>query len=502
MNGTLNICHLDDNAYDLRKLADALANYDKLKIKTHSFQSPHQLMEHIGNSAISTNLFLLDIALGGESSDGLSVCTKLSKLYPNSVILMYSGIESSEITKQAHKFGAHGFIFKSTDENRLVNDIISSYRIAHKKFFNQKISTIPDVISSKYGGSTFTKIAESIPSLLQSAIQTIHIKGETGVGKEMVADLLQASIDKHIPFMRLNCASFNGSTIESELFGHAKGAFTGANKDKAGIFEAANGGWVFLDEVGSLSLETQAKMLRLLENSEIKRLGENRIRKVKVRIISATNENIELLAENGVFREDFRQRLIGKIIEVAPLRNRQNEVPEIISKICKSLENGPYTISAAAANLLGSLQWEKGNIRELKNCLREMTAYHVDHHLSTELIPQRFLRDSDESHNANKDRKLVRKEPQHRQNAIVINIPNKSTNVKFNSLSNELLWNIIQIYSSTLKRKSIRNYAKITGLSRRVLTNRLNEIVVEGIAPLKEVKSHVEKFETTILKRA
>ncbi len=233
-------------------------------------------------------------------------------------------------------------------------------------------------------------------SLIQSVAptdSTVLIRGESGVGKELIADSIQlnSSLDrKRHPFIKVNCAALPENLIESELFGHEKGAFTGADKQRIGHFEAAQGGTIFLDEIGEMSLSTQAKLLRMLQQKEIIRLGSTKSIKVNVRIICATNENLEQLISEGKFRDDLYYRINVFPIFIPPLRERINDVPVLanyfIEKYSRDFHKNIKRITTMAVNMLMVYNWP-GNIRELENCIERACILSNDEVIRAQNLP-------------------------------------------------------------------------------------------------------------------
>jgi transcriptional regulator with PAS, ATPase and Fis domain len=226
----------------------------------------------------------------------------------------------------------------------------------------------------------------------------VFIYGESGTGKELIAQAIHyRGLRKNRLFIAVNCGAIPDYLLESELFGHAKGAFTGALRDKTGLIEEANGGTFFLDEIGDLSLHLQAKLLRLLQEKEIRRIGENRTRQVDVRFISATNKNIEREIERGNFREDLYYRLRIITIEVPPLRERKEDllllVNYFIEKYCQEMNRERVQISPLALELFANYSWP-GNVRELQNEIQRCLVFSGEEnlireeHLSPKINPQ------------------------------------------------------------------------------------------------------------------
>jgi len=221
------------------------------------------------------------------------------------------------------------------------------------------------------GNSESIKDVLGLISKVKATIAPVFIFGESGTGKELVArSIHQAGQRKNAAFIAINCGAMPENLLESELFGYTKGAFTGAVKDKPGLTEAASGGTLFLDEIGDLSLPLQAKFLRLLQEGEIRRIGENRTRSIDVRFISATNKNIEEEVLKGNFREDLYYRLKIVTIEISPLRERNIDIPllikHFIKKHSKEIGSDRIEVSSNALELLLNYPWP-GNIRELEN---------------------------------------------------------------------------------------------------------------------------------------
>ena len=243
--------------------------------------------------------------------------------------------------------------------------------------FTMVFDQVTELLSKVEANKLFPDIAgrsKGIRGVLNSIIKvaptdsTVLIMGETGTGKELVANSICAhSTRKEKPFVTINCAAIPAGLLESELFGHEKGAFTNAVVKKTGKFELADKGTVFLDEIGEMPLDTQAKLLRVLENRYIERVGGAKPIKVDVRIIAATNKNLEAMVAKGIFRQDLFYRLNVFSIIIPPLRERKEDIPAIADSIIEKLENR-VTISPETMNILSSNDWQ-GNVRELQNVL-------------------------------------------------------------------------------------------------------------------------------------
>jgi len=191
------------------------------------------------------------------------------------------------------------------------------------------------------------------------------------------------------PFVRVNCGAIAPSLVVSEMFGHVKGAFTGAICEKKGLIEAANNGWIFLDEIATLPSDAQAALLRAIDNQKIRRIGATRDFTVNFRVLSATNEPLEDLVAAGRFRKDLWQRLRETEIVLPPLRERKSEISEFINYFCQTMRGGPYALAPTVMDILNNYDWREGNIRELRNCLRSMTEKAVHQILTPNCIPDR-----------------------------------------------------------------------------------------------------------------
>jgi Nif-specific regulatory protein len=220
---------------------------------------------------------------------------------------------------------------------------------------------------------------------------TVLIRGESGVGKELVADAIHFnSLRRNKPFVKVNCSALPDSLIESELFGHERGAFTGANMLRKGRFETANGGTIFLDEIGDLPASTQVKLLRIIQEREFERLGSSSTIKVDVRVICATNRNLEELIERGIFREDLYYRINVFPVFIPPLRERLNDIPGLVDHFIFKFNKGQNKtikrISASAIDLLMVYHWP-GNIRELENCIERAAILSTDNVIRSSNLP-------------------------------------------------------------------------------------------------------------------
>ncbi len=316
----------------------------------------------------SFDLFILDKHL----SDGLGVelIPEIRTLQPASAILIVTSDPTLESIAHAIESGATDYLVKSPT---LTTEIIGRVRIARgrlelEKRLERVENLIDQVIAPKLiGESPEMRESRELIRVFGPTRVNVLITGETGTGKELVARALhEAHSDKSRPFVIVNCGAIPATLVESELFGHVKGAFTGATTDRMGKIESAHGGDLYLDEVGELPLDVQVRLLRALQEGEIYRVGSNQRRSVQFRIISATNRDLGREVEAKRFREDLYFRIKGAEIELAPLRDRRSDVPALASHFVNLASSGRVQIATDALDAIADENWP-GNIRELKS---------------------------------------------------------------------------------------------------------------------------------------
>lgn len=320
------------------------------------------------------DLILCDIKM--PKMDGMEVLEAVKKLKPEIPIVMISGHGDLETAVQAMRLGAFDYISKPPDLNRLLNTV----RIAleRKQLVKENIR-LKKKVSKNYemiGSSpAIIQIKEMIDKVAPTEARVL-ITGPNGTGKELVAHWLHEKSDRSsAPMIEVNCAAIPSELIESELFGHVKGSFTSANRDRAGKFEAASGGTLFLDEVGDMSLSAQAKVLRALQENKVQRVGSDKDIKVDVRVITATNKDLKKEIEAGRFREDLYHRLAVILIHVPPLNERREDIPLLIDHFAEKISQEHGTarkdFTESALNLLKAYDWT-GNVRELRNVVERL----------------------------------------------------------------------------------------------------------------------------------
>jgi len=320
------------------------------------------------------DLILCDIKM--PKMDGLEVLEQAKKSGISTPFIMLTGHGNVETAVHAMKVGAYDFIPKPPDLNRLLisvrNAIASKHLTKENVRLKKKIAKKYDIIGV---ASSIKKVLELINKVAPTQAR-ILITGPNGTGKELVAHQIHQKSDRHqFPLIEVNCAAIPSELIESELFGHLKGAFTSAIKDRKGKFEAASQGTLFLDEIGDLSLSAQAKVLRALQESKVQRVGSDKDISVDVRILAATNKNLKKEIEEGHFREDLYHRLAVILIEVPSLAERTDDIPlladHFISQIAKKDGMPAKKMEPAAMNLLKQYPWS-GNVRELRNVIERL----------------------------------------------------------------------------------------------------------------------------------
>ncbi|KAA3625292.1 MAG: sigma-54-dependent Fis family transcriptional regulator [Flavobacterium sp.] len=320
------------------------------------------------------DLILCDIKM--PKMDGVEVLEAVKKIKPEIPIVMISGHGDLDTAVNTMRLGAFDYISKPPDLNRLLNTVrIALDRkelVVENKRLKKKVSKNYEMIGES---PAIVQIKEMIEKVAPTEARVL-ITGPNGTGKELVAHWLHQKSDRaEGPMIEVNCAAIPSELIESELFGHVKGAFTSANKDRAGKFEAANGGTIFLDEVGDMSLSAQAKVLRALQENKVQRVGSDKDIKVDVRVIAATNKDLMKEIAEGNFREDLYHRLAVILINVPSLNDRREDIPLLVEYFTKKIADEHGTaqkvFTEKALKKLKEYDWT-GNIRELRNVVERL----------------------------------------------------------------------------------------------------------------------------------
>jgi len=320
------------------------------------------------------DIALIDIKMPG--MDGMELQSRLHEAYPELTVIIMTGYASVETAVQALKHGAYDYITKPVDPDELSHLVANA--LEHKRARREVVrlrENLQEVFPSTelIGKSPAMKKVTELIEMVAPTEATVLITGESGTGKEVVARAIHAAGPRrYMPMVTIHCGALTETLLESELFGHEKGAFTGAQYRKKGKFEIADGGSVFLDEISDISLKTQTDLLRVLQEKEIVRVGGNQQIKVDFRCIAATNKNLEALVKEGAFRPDLYYRLHVFCIDLPPLRERRDDIPLLVNhflnKFCMATSRAMPQLSAEALEVLMRHDWP-GNVRELENAV-------------------------------------------------------------------------------------------------------------------------------------
>ncbi len=339
------------------------------------------------------DIVLLDVWLPG--MDGLEALDELKKLHPHLPVIIISGHGNIETAVKATRLGAFDFVEKPLSLERIlvsIQNALEFYRLKEEnRLWRQKASRRTNLT----GRSPAIRSVRIQAERAAPSNATVLITGENGTGKELVARMIHhLSRRGNRPVIEVNCAAIPEELIESELFGHEKGAFTGAHEKRKGKFDQANGGTLFLDEIGDMSLKTQAKILRIIQEQTFERVGGSRSIQVDVRIVAATNKNLLAEIEAGRFRQDLYYRLNVIPIHVPPLRDRIEDIPllvqDFVNEMSSEIAMGRKDISPEVIALLEQYRWP-GNVRELRNFIERLLIMSPGHTVRSEDLPQDFV---------------------------------------------------------------------------------------------------------------
>jgi len=381
------ILAIDDDAVFLKSIKKNLSLHN---FTVTTLENPQKVL-----SVLEDNYYhciLLDVKMPGMS--GLTVLRSVLGKFPHIPVIMVSGQSDIQIAVDAVKMGAFDFIEKPLDPDRLIatiNHALKKLQLEEEKelFYNElheQYRMIGESNEHKEVISLINKIADTQAKVL--------ITGESGTGKELVAWAIHHnSKRKSKPYLKLNCAAIPSELLESELFGHKKGAFTGAVSDRKGKFPAADGGTLFLDEIGDMSFQLQAKLLRVLQDGEIDLIGENSAKNVDVRIVSATNKDLDQMIKEEKFRKDLYHRLNIVNIYIPPLRKRSDDILPLANYFLEKFKNeynkNIQRFCTRANSLLLNYNWP-GNVRELKNVVEKIVIFCENEEVSYETVQTVF----------------------------------------------------------------------------------------------------------------
>lgn len=411
------------------------------------------------------DLILLDIYL--TTVNGLDLLQEFQKQFFNIPVIMITGYSDVNIAVKAMKLGAYDFLLKPVDIDQLKLIVEKAFSNINLKAEVDKLTAIvkDDILTKDFFGksSKIKKIVSSVEKLAKSLDTTILIDGESGTGKEMIARFIhQNSPRSNGPFIQINCSAIPRELAESELFGHEKGAFTGAQqKTKLGKFELANNGTILLDEIGELSQDLQVKLLRVLQEKKFYRVGGEREINIDVRVLAATNKNLEEEVKKGNFREDLFYRLNVGNVTIPPLRERKEDIPILayafLNEFSLKFDKKIKRIDHAALEMLQNYYW-KGNIRELRNVMERVTLLLEEDELKERhfqfLIPQ------------------GQTEIKHSKDEFILKVPSKG--IKIEVVLRKLIEDTLKITDGNQVKA-----AKVLGLSRSKLRYRMEQLGIE-----------------------
>ncbi len=391
MDDAIKILVIDDD--DSGRLALTMllrsAGYEVTSAATG--MSALDLIDREQYQVIVSDLFLPD-------KSGLDILQNVHKVSPATEVIVVTGHASAQTAVRAMKEGAFDYITKPIDFDEL--KIVVSKALEKQKLLSENMYLRRQLqgrfeFSNIIGTSPVMNLLFERMNRIVKSDSSVLVSGESGTGKELVARALHYNGPrKDRPFIAVNCSAIPEALLESELFGHMRGAFTGAVKDKPGKFEAANHGTIFLDEIGTLPLHLQVKLLRVLQEHEIERVGSNKTVKLHVRVISATNSDLENMVKRGEFREDLYYRLNVIPLHLPPLRERQQDIMHLTSffleKQCRLMGRAPCSISKQALEALEQYSWP-GNVRELENLIERMIVLTDAAVITVEDIPAKII---------------------------------------------------------------------------------------------------------------
>jgi DNA-binding NtrC family response regulator len=382
MNREAHILAIDDEQHFLDSLQESLV-LRGYRVSTHTNTDK----AIAAFSHIDFGLVLLDVKM---PVSGIDVLSKIKHIKPEIPVIMISGQSDISAAVSCIKLGAYDFVEKPIVPEKLftvINNAIDSRRLTRQN------NLLREELLDKYRLIGQSKAMRELYASIDAVAATnasVLIRGESGTGKELIASALHYnSPRKDEAFIKVNCAAIPKDLLESELFGHKKGSFTGAHRDREGKFAAADKGTLFLDEIGDMPLELQAKILRILESGEVEVVGSNQVRSIDVRIVSATNKNLEHLLEANSFREDLFHRLNVVSLYAPALRDRKSDIGDLVEAFIRQFNNSYNRAIAgateAAIAMLAEYNWP-GNVRELKNIVENLVLYCRQRQIDSALV--------------------------------------------------------------------------------------------------------------------
>ena len=395
--GSKTLLVVDDDDRSRESVANALS---RTGYRVISVQSGVEGLTHLEREEI--DLAIVDLRMPG--MDGIAVLEAIKRQRPNVQVMILTGYGSIESTVDAMQKGACGYLTKPVNLIELrqqVKEALSRQRLALGGESEEEQGPGVFGFHGLLGSSGPMQSAYETIRNVAPTNSTVLIRGESGTGKELVARAIhQLSSRSHEPFVPINCAAIPEALLESELFGHERGAFTGADRRRAGVFEMANGGTLFLDEVGDIPVSMQVKLLRVIEQRAFTRLGGVASTRTDIRVLSATHIDLERAIEKGRFREDFYYRINVVTIQVPPLRERGADIPMLVQAFARQLAadagRSIENITQDAVDALSRHDWP-GNVRELRNCVESVIAKTQGRVISADMLPD-SIRPTDPDH--------------------------------------------------------------------------------------------------------
>ena len=385
---------VDDEAFIRENLERILAEDGYRPIST---ASPEEAIQIVGEEEIS--LVLLDLNLGGSS--GLDVLRTMREVDPEILVIIITGYGTVESAVEALKIGAYDYIkkpFKADAIHLIVKLALETQNLRRKVRHLSKDAAGINMVGTS---PALLQIFQQIREVAKHETATVLVTGDSGTGKELVASAIHnLSPRSEQPFVEINCGSLPFNLLETELFGHERGAFTDAKNRKIGLFEQADSGTIFLDEIGEMDLSLQVKLLRVLEDRKIRRLGGTRNIDINVRIIAATNAELKTAIEHKAFREDLYYRLNVFPIHIPPLRERREDIPHLLGhflqRFCREFNKPMKGFSRDALDLMTRYHWP-GNVRELRNVVERICIMHNVEQIESAHLPREIWGEAPQS---------------------------------------------------------------------------------------------------------
>ena len=387
---------LEDSVSQRKALVEFLSNLNIQKQKLEVYTAPSLELGRAILSEKKIDLILSDLIL--EDGNGIELLEEVKQKNPNTPFILITAEPTIETAIEAIRKGANDYLQKPIDLDLLKNKILNQIETINlrNENINLKIRLKQNFDTTNFIGATsgLHEILEKIRQIASVDV-TVLIEGESGTGKEMIANLLhENSTRSKSPFLKVNCGALSKSILESELFGAVRGAYTGSEKDRSGYFEAADGGSLFLDEIGEMDLESQVRLLRVLEEKKITRVGSTKAIPIDVRIIAATNKNLLDEVRKGLFREDLYYRLSVVKLKLPPLRERKEDIVLLFNHfVVKLNEKYQKSVIGLSPELLSFMQYYSwpGNVRELHNVLEGMVVLAKEDILTKDDLPIEML---------------------------------------------------------------------------------------------------------------